>query len=147
MATTTGPTFRTLTDDESRAILGRATVGRLAFSMHDRVDIEPIHFVADGDWIFGRTSNGAKLATLLHHPWCALETDEVHGVFDWASVVVKGTFYLLDPGMDASGTYARAEAMLSALVQGTFSEHDPVPQRSIVFGIHVNEMTGRAARP
>ena len=146
MASTLGPTFHVLTDEQARAILERATVARLAFTVHDKVDIEPIHFVADGPWIYGRTSPGTKLAVLLHHPWCALEVDEVHGVFDWSSVVMKGTFYLLD-AMESSGTYERAERLLAGLVPGTFTEHDPVPSRSIVFGIHVNEMSGRRARP
>ena len=146
MASTVGPTFFELADEEARAVLLRATVGRIAFTLHDRVDIEPIHFVTDGQWIFGRTSAGAKLSTLLHNPWCAFEVDEVRGLFDWSSVVVKGTFSLLDP-MDSTGAYERAERLLTRLIGSTFTEHDPVPHRSIVFGIHVNELTGRTARP
>lgn len=145
MASTVGPTFHALSEEQSRALLERATVARLAFSLHDKVDIEPIHFVADGGWVFGRTSAGTKLAALLHHPWCALEVDEVEGLFDWSSVVMKGTFYLLDP-MDSSGTYERAERLLAGLIPGTFTSHDPVPSRNIVFGIHINEITGRIAR-
>lgn len=145
MASTLGPTFRELTDEESRTILGRASIGRIAFTLHDRVDIEPLHFATDGTWIFGRTSLGAKLSTLLHNPWCAFEVDEVRGTFDWSSVVAKGTFTLLDP-QDSSDTYERAERLLSRLIRGTFTEHDPVPHRSIIFGIHVNEITGRTAR-
>ena len=90
MATSTGPTIRDLTPDESGALLARSHVGRLAFTHHDRVDIEPIGYISDGEWIFGRTSKGAKLSTLLHHPWCAFEVDEVRSMFDWSSVVVKG---------------------------------------------------------
>lgn len=37
-------------------------------------------------------SAGAKLLTLAHNQWCAFETDEVRGMFDWQSVVVKGPF-------------------------------------------------------
>ncbi|MFL5606374.1 MAG: pyridoxamine 5'-phosphate oxidase family protein [Gemmatimonadaceae bacterium] len=147
MATTTSPQFRDLTSDEAHALLGRNNVGRIAFTLHDRVDIEPIHYVTDGEWIFGRTSKGAKLATLLHHPWCAFETDEVRDPFDWSSVVVKGTFYLLDPEIGSPDTYQRAARLLTKLVPGTFSAHDPAPHRDIVFGIFVHEITGRAARP
>jgi nitroimidazol reductase NimA-like FMN-containing flavoprotein (pyridoxamine 5'-phosphate oxidase superfamily) len=147
MTTLTGPTFRDLTPDETRALLERSSVGRLAFTRHDRVDIEPISYVADGEWIFGRTSKGTKLSTLLHHPFCAFETDEVHSMFAWSSVVVKGTFYLLEPEIGSPDTYRRAERLLRRLVPGTFDERDPVPHRDIVFGIFIHEMTGRESRP
>jgi nitroimidazol reductase NimA-like FMN-containing flavoprotein (pyridoxamine 5'-phosphate oxidase superfamily) len=146
MTTTTDPHFRDLTTDESQTLLASQHVGRLAFTLHDDVDIEPINYVSDGEWIFGRTSKGAKLSTLLHHPWCAFETDEVRDLFDWSSVVVKGTFYLLDPEIGSPDTYRRAETLLGALVPGTFSADDPAPHRDIVFGIFIREITGRAAR-
>lgn len=140
---TATPVFSTLADADARALLGRHRVGRIAFSFHDRVDIEPVHYVTDGDWIFGRTSAGTKLSTLAHRPWCAFEVDEVHGLFDWTSVVVKGSFHLLDP--EPAGHYQRAFDLLSALVPETFSPDDPVPHRTILFGIYVRELTGRAA--
>src|SRR6478672_13615462 len=86
------PTIRALRGDEAEALVARNQVGRIAFSLHDRVDVEPIHYVYDAPWIFGRTSAGAKLLTLEHNQWCAFETDEVLGMFDWQGVVVKGPF-------------------------------------------------------
>ena len=138
------PHFRELTPAESDAFLARHHVGRIAFALHDRVDIEPINYVADGAWIFGRTSMGTKLSRLAHHPWCAFEVDEVHDIFDWTSVVVKGSFYLLDPET-GSDTYLRSLSLLRAMVPQTFLEGDPTPQRTILFGIHANETTGRSA--
>jgi uncharacterized protein len=147
MKTTSGPTFRDLSAEDARDLLARNHVGRIAFTLHDRVDIEPIGYVCDGDWIFGRTSKGTKLGTLLHHPWCAFEADEARSMFDWSSVVVKGTFYLLDPEIGSPDTYQRAESLLRELVPGTFERHDPTPQRDIVFGIFIHEISGRQARP
>ncbi|MEO8564040.1 MAG: pyridoxamine 5'-phosphate oxidase family protein [bacterium] len=142
---TTHISIRELTADECRDLLVRTHIGRLAFTLHDRVDIEPIGYVSDGEWIFGRTSKGTKLATLLHHPWCAFEADDVRSMFEWSSVVAKGTFYLLDPELGSPDTYRRAEGLLRELVPGTFSPDDPTPHRDIVFGIFINEMTGRRA--
>lgn len=139
------PVFRTLDETDARTLLARHRVGRLAYSYHDRVDIEPVHYVVDGDWIFGRTSIGTKLVTLAHRPWCAFEVDEVHGVFDWSSVVAKGSFHLLDPETGSSSTYARARQLLTGLVPETFSADDPAPHRSILFGIHIQEISGRAS--
>lgn len=140
------PNFRELTTEECHALLARQHVGRIAFTLHDRVDIEPIGYVSDGEWIFGRTSVGTKLATLLHHPWCAVETDEVRDMFDWDSVVVKGTFYILDPEEGSPGTYERAQKLLRKLVPGTFSQRDPTPHRVFLFGIFMREVSGRSAR-
>ncbi len=139
------PVFVTLDDSEARALLARHRVGRIAYSLHDRVDIEPIHFVFDGEWLFGRTSMGTKLSMLAHHPWCAFEVDEVHNLFDWTSVVVKGSFYLLDPEAGSPGLYQRALGLLTSLIPETFTPYDPVPHRTLLFGIFAHEVSGRSA--
>lgn len=71
----TRPGLRTRELDEPgcRALLGRRSPGRLAFSFRDRVDIQPLNFVLDGEWIFGRTSEGEKMNTLRHHRWIAIQ--------------------------------------------------------------------------
>ena len=141
------PDFRDLSEAEARAVLARHHVGRIAYSFRDRVDIEPIHYVSDGDWIYGRTSVGTKLATLAHHPWCAFGVDEVRDSFDWESAVVRGAFYLLDPETGSPDAFARALALLRELVPGTLTASDPAPHRLVLFGIHISEITGRSARP
>ncbi len=145
MPTITKPTFGRLTPEESHALLARNHVGRIAFSLHDRVDIEPINYVAEGKWIFGRTSEGTKLAMLRHNPWCAFDVDEVRGLFDWSSIVVKGTFSILDPKASTLHTYQRANSLLWNLVPDTFSAGDPVPRRNVIFGIFAHEIGGRTA--
>ena len=53
-----GPTFRTLDRTECERVLSRNHVARVAFSFHDKVDIEPVHYVYDRGDMFGRTSLG-----------------------------------------------------------------------------------------
>jgi nitroimidazol reductase NimA-like FMN-containing flavoprotein (pyridoxamine 5'-phosphate oxidase superfamily) len=141
------PLIRELTADESRALLGRHVVGRIAFSLNDRVDIQPIHYVFDDEWLYGRTSHGTKFATLARHTWCAFEVDEVRDLFDWDSVVVKGHMELLDPELGSPDAYTRGLELMRSLISETFTAGDPAPHRSILFRVHVNELTGRAARP
>ncbi|MEO7456905.1 MAG: pyridoxamine 5'-phosphate oxidase family protein [Gemmatimonadaceae bacterium] len=140
------PRFTTLPDDDARALLSRNHVGRLAFSFHDRVDIQPLHYVRDGDWLYGRTEVGSKLATLAHHGWCALETDEIRGLFDWDSVVVRGSFQILDPELGSADAYKRGIELLRNFVPGALTEDDPTPKRLVVFRIHIDEISGRSAR-
>jgi len=144
MTNPTKPTIRHLTGDEAQVLLVANRVGRIAYSFHDRVDIEPIHYVYDAPWIFGRTSPGAKVLTLSHNQWCAFETDTVRGTFDWESVVVKGPF---SPHATPFATweYDRALRALRVIEPAAFTIDDPTPQRNIIFGIHASEITGRCS--
>lgn len=141
------PVFRMLSREEIEEVLARNNVGRIAFSLHDRVDIEPISYVFDSGWIYGRTSHGTKLSTIAHHRWVAFEVDEVQDMFEWRSVVVKGAFYLVgaDTSMHKDPAFARGVELLRAFIPETLTAHDPTPFRNTVFRIHLDEVTGRAA--
>jgi len=144
-----GVSFRVLARTECEAILARNHVGRVAFSFHDRVDIQPIHYVYEAGWLFCRTSPGSKLETLEHNRWLAFEVDEVQGPFDWRSVVVHGTFHRIDPDgseRDRAAT-ARAVHLLRQIAPDAFTGDDPAPFRSVIFRVSIGEMTGRAAHP
>lgn len=146
-ATMPTPHFSDLRERDARALLARNHVGRLAFAFRDKVDIQPIHYVYDQNWLLGRTGVGSKLVKLAHHPWCAFEVDEVHGLFHWDSVVVHGSFSLLDPKIGSSDLYTRAVERLQQFIPGTFTDEDPAPERVILFAIHIDELRGRSARP
>ena len=147
MATKKMPTFRKLDRRECDAILQRNEVGRIAYSFHDRVDIEPIHYVHRGEWLYARTSPGAKLMTLTHNRWVAFEVDEITGRFDWQSVVVRGSVYLLDPNGSPADqeAYEEGVGLLRNIVPETLAADDPVGFRYLLFRIHMDEVTGRAA--
>lgn len=141
------PEFLELDEEEARHFLRERRLGRIAYSFHDRVDIAPIHYAADDDWIYARTSEGTKLATLRHHPWCAFEVDDVRGMFDWTSVVVKGRMYVLDDDRVNAAARERALELLRELIPETFTVSDPTPHRSVLIRIHVAEIAGRRAAP
>jgi nitroimidazol reductase NimA-like FMN-containing flavoprotein (pyridoxamine 5'-phosphate oxidase superfamily) len=146
-ASPSAPTFRELSRDECDALLARNHVGRVAFSFHDRVDLEPVHYVYAEGWLHGRTAPGAKLAVLRHHPWVAFEVDEVDGLFDWQSVVVHGVVDIPDP--DGSPTdreaYERTLAHIRTVLPTALKASDPAPARVLPFRIHVDTVSGRAA--
>jgi nitroimidazol reductase NimA-like FMN-containing flavoprotein (pyridoxamine 5'-phosphate oxidase superfamily) len=142
-----GPVFRDLTSAERTEVLANNSVGRLAFSFHDRVDVEPLHYVVDDGWIYFRTQPGSKLTTLAHHPWAALEVDEIQSAFNWRSVVAHGPVRVLDgEGSTAERErYQKALAALTSRSPAMFTDDDPAPFRSVIVGMHVAELTGRAA--
>jgi uncharacterized protein len=140
-------TFRTLHAEECRALLAAHQVGRLAYAYKQRVDIEPLHYVADGDWLYLRTAQGSKVSMLEHQPWVALEVDDVQGLFDWQSVVVHGSVQVLDPhdGVDAEARWQHAVDTFRRIVPEAFAAGDPTPHRDIMLRVHMSHVEGRAA--
>jgi nitroimidazol reductase NimA-like FMN-containing flavoprotein (pyridoxamine 5'-phosphate oxidase superfamily) len=141
------PTFRDLAEAECHALLNRHHVGRLALSHKDRVEIVPIHYVHDEGWIYGRTAAGSKLEIAAHNRWVAFEVDEVDGLFDWRSVVGKGGLYILrkDGSEQEQALYDKGLKMIRRLVPEALTPNDPVPDRALLFRIHLDELTGREA--
>ena len=141
------PEFAALSRGECERVLARNNVGRLAFSFHDRVDIEPIHYVFADGWLYGRTSPGSKLVPMAHNHWVAFEVDEIDDLFQWRSVVVHGAFYPVSPdGPEReAAAWEAAIVLLRRIVPETWTRADPVAFRTVVFRIHIDSMTGRAA--
>jgi len=139
--------FRDLERDEIEQVLLRNKVGRLAFSFHDRVDIQPIHYIYERGWLYGRTSEGDKIAALTHNQWIAFEVDEVKDVFEWTSVVVHGSFWILHPrgSAHAEELWVKAAELVSKIVPGSLTDTDPVSFRQTLFRIAVSDVRGREA--
>ena len=140
-------TFRNLTTAECQALLARHHIGRLAYAYKQRVDIEPLHFVADGEWIYLRTARGTKVSMLAHQPWVAFEIDEIRDMFDWESVVVHGSVQVLDPqdGPDADARWQHAVQTFRRLIPAAFADGDPTPHRDVMLRVHMSHVEGRAA--
>lgn len=145
----TQPQFLILSPADCRAVLERHHVGRLAFLNAGVVDIEPISFVARGEWILFRSAYGAKLEALAHSPWAAFEVDDVRGPANWVSVVAHGTIYMLpaDGAPIERREFARALAALRRVAPETLTKDDPTPYRDTLFGLHVDRISGRTAQP
>lgn len=144
-----GPIQRKLARAESIAVLEQNTVGRLALARGNRVEITPIHYVYHDGWLYGRTSKGGRLESTGPEWWpVAFEVDEVDGLFDWRSVVVHGGFYPLDPSRSwQRDVYDLALAQVRRLIPEALTPSDPVPHRTILFRIAVQDIEGRASRP
>ena len=141
-------TFRDLSRGEIEAMLLRNRVGRLAFSIHDRVDIQPIHYIYERGWLYGRTSEGEKIATLKHNQWVAFEVDEITDLFDWRSLVIHGSFWIMHPrgSPRAEELWTKAAELVSKIVPGALTDSDPVAFRQTLFRIAVGNVRGREAK-
>jgi nitroimidazol reductase NimA-like FMN-containing flavoprotein (pyridoxamine 5'-phosphate oxidase superfamily) len=126
-------------------MLKRNHVGRLAYSFRDRVNIVPLHYVYSDGWIYGRTSVGDKVNKVRHNRWVAFEIDEIEDRFEWRSVVARGALYLLDPEETPDEVWTQAVDVLTKAMPEMFTMRDPVPSRTELFRISVDELTGRRA--
>lgn len=150
MRTMPQPRIRRLDKEECEQILSRNHVGRIAYAWKNHVDIQPLHYVYDGQWLYGRTSPGTKMDVTGDQWWpVAFEVDEVEGVFQWRSVVVHGGFYAIDENGPEweEASFNRGVDLLRELIPETFTPGDPVPFRTVVFRIAVQEISGREATP
>lgn len=143
------PEFLILTPTECHEVLDRNHVGRLAFMSESTVDIEPIGYVSRGNWVFFRSAYGTKLEALERNPFVAFEVDEVHGIANWRSVVAHGTVYMLpqDGAPIERREFDRAVRMMRDVIPETLAPGDPTPARSTVYGLHIDRIAGRMARP
>ena len=141
------PALGSLDRQQCEAILARNVVGRLAFALHDHVNITPVHFVYREGWIYGRTSPGGKLSEIARNRRVAFEVDEDEGFFSWRSVVVHGALYVINPDQNESEkrAYDLALALLRRALPTTLGDADPVPFRTELFRIQVSEISGRSS--
>jgi uncharacterized protein len=137
--------LRELMPEEIRAVLDRNRVARLAYSYRDQVGIMPVHYVMAEDWLYGRTSTGEKLEAIRHNWRVALEVDEIDDLFDWRSVVVKGGFFLLSPDRSPEDRdqWELGLEQVRRLVPETFTAADPTPERTTLFRVALQDVTGR----
>ena len=141
--------FTELTREQCRALVQRNHIGRIAYTLHDRVEIEPISYVAEGEWIFMRTSEGSKLEKLRHHPWAAFQVDEIRSHIDWKSTVVHGHIQNIsaDQSPVARDALAAAIAVLQTVDPHAFTPMDTAPHRDQVLRLHLDDITGKQAVP
>ena len=147
MTSNDGVTIGEMTDADARALIQRNHIGRLAFSLHDRVDIEPLSYVCEGDWIFMRTSEGRKANILRHHPWVAFQVDEIRSRVNWQSVVIHGRVQSLsdDSSLPERQLRERAIAALRLIDPAATGPSDVFPHRDQVLRLHIDEVTARCA--
>ena len=147
------PVIGELSREEIDSILARNHVGRIGYARANRIDIRPVHYVYSDGWIYGRTSHGEKFDVLsgsAYQWWpVVFEVDEVEELYRWRSVLVHGGFYVLSREGTASDhqTWQNALDILRTLVPAALRADDPLPLRTILFRIAVQEAAGREAIP
>ncbi|MFA1541999.1 pyridoxamine 5'-phosphate oxidase family protein [Actinomadura monticuli] len=89
-----------LDEDECRALLSRAEIGRIVFTHHALPAVQPVNFAVDGGDIVIRTSRASRLAKAAADTIVAFEIDEFDTVAKtgWSVVAVGPARHVADPG-------------------------------------------------
>ena len=133
-----------LDDAAIRSVLARNCVGRVAYVKEGDVEIRSVHYVYQDGSIYGRTSPDADILQLPEGASkVVFEVDEIASVFDWKSVIAKGHFEVLEANED--GSRDEAVELLRRVFRNTFQPGDPVPYRSVIFRIRIEQVTGRTS--
>ena len=141
-------TTRALKPKRMTELLTRHHVGRMAFTLHDRVSIVLVNYLFSEGWIYSRMEMGSELVTLLHNRWVAFEVDEVDGVYDWRTVSINGSVQFLSDGPTAieARDFKTAADLIQSVVPSVLTPADPMPRRVQLFRIFVDHMIGTEAR-
>ena len=126
-------------------VLRRNGVGRLAYVLEDRVEVEPIHFAFADGWIYGRTAQGARLRTVQHDRMITFHVDEVDGVLAWRSIVGRGlvTLLPLDPTAQERAQWQEGLAAIHQFESSGHRTSDDVAPRGTAFRILLVEVVGQ----
>lgn len=142
-----GPRIRALSTMQCEYVLARNHAGQLSFIARGEAELLPLSYVFADGTIFSRTSYGPKCAAWTEQPVVVFGVEEMDGLFDWRSVIVRGIIGIRSPHgtrEERLGYWQAVEAMRS-LVPDAFTERDPTPDRRVVFDISPVQISGREA--
>jgi nitroimidazol reductase NimA-like FMN-containing flavoprotein (pyridoxamine 5'-phosphate oxidase superfamily) len=127
----------------------RQHAGRLAFTFHDRPSIALMWYVYADGWIYARMANDGARSVLQHNQWIAFEVDEVASLLEWRSVTLHGSVQFLENDQTSADwkAFNNALAALRAFAPWVRTAADPFPDRTQLYRIYVDDLTGREARP
>jgi hypothetical protein len=140
--------IREMTETECRALLERASMGRLGCSLDGQPYIVPVYLAYEPDFIYVFSTFGQKIDWMRANPKVCVEIDEIKKESQWLSVIANGRYEELpEPQYAAECAHAREllgkqhQWWLNALAQRRTKLSDSLIA-PLFFRIHVASMTG-----
>ncbi len=97
-----------MSEQECRAFLGGASFGRLGCALDNQPYVVPIQLAYEGDYLYSFGTQGQKIEWMRANPKVCVQADKIGGEFEWASVIVTGTYEeLVEPRFEQEKAHAR----------------------------------------
>ena len=141
-----------MTPDECRAVLGRATYGRLACSRSDQPYVIPFVFQLDptGTCVYSFSTIGQKIRWMRENPKVCIEVDEMVDAFNWTSVVAFGRYEEIREAQHDEDLRGQAAALFEHRQNWWFPALGKVAAAEeryslVVYRIIIDRLSGRRA--
>ena len=138
-----------MTEKECRAVLARASVGRLGCALDNQPYVMPVYFAYEPDYIYVFATFGQKIEWMRANPKVCMETDEITDQSHWMSVIATGRYEELSgPQYETERVHARELLQehyrwwLNALAERRTKSSDDLTIEPLFFRIQVDSMSG-----
>jgi uncharacterized protein len=142
-----------MTAEECRALLVRASSGRLGCSFDNQPYVVPVCLACERDHIYIFSTFGRKIEWMRLNNKVCVQTDEIITATDWASVIAEGRYQeLSEPKFESDRARAREllekrnQWWLNALAERRQESQRDVSIEPLFFRIQVDSITGLRAR-
>jgi len=137
-----------LNEKECRALLERASVGRLGCALDNQPYVVPIYLAYEPGFIYVFSTYGKKIEWMRANPKVCVEVDEVSSQTRWVSVVANGRYEELpEPQYERERAHARQLLQkkhhwwVNALAERSRTEPDETIM-PLFFRIHIDSVSG-----
>lgn len=141
-----------LTVTQCHEFLSRMDFGRLACVHDSQPYVVPIYVAYEPGRLYGFSTLGQKVQWMRANPRVCVEVDEVASLKSWCSVIMTGLYEELPNEPRYAPERQRAYRLLEKHFlwwEGAFAaeqpRHEGQPSPTILYCIHVAEITGRRA--
>jgi nitroimidazol reductase NimA-like FMN-containing flavoprotein (pyridoxamine 5'-phosphate oxidase superfamily) len=134
--------FGELTETEVDALLRRQHIGRIGSTSVGHVEITPIIYGYDGEFIYGHSRFGRKVQYMRGNQEVCFEVEEIVDPTAWRVVVLRGQYEELrdERGRDQAMRHILAQAGGGPESQATHVEESA---ELVVYRIRITHRSGR----
>lgn len=137
-------------DRESRALLARTNLARLACAVDNQPYIIPIHVDFHDAFLYSFATVGQKIEWMRQNPLVCLEVDDITTHTQWATVLVFGQYEELPDIPQCKYARSVAECLFQRhpvwWEPGSIPISGDRPRGRILFRILITRISGRRAR-
>jgi uncharacterized protein len=143
-----------MTPEDCRKMLQHENFGRLACASGNQPYIVPIYFTCKGEYLYGFSSLGQKIAWMRANPSVCVQMDAVTSGDQWLSVIVTGCYEELpdiaewqEEVLDAYESIRMRALWWQPSYASAVLRDSSQPPTPVHYRIHIDQVTGRRAFP